>query len=117
MSSPSAITPRVYGVSFSVANFRANSSDTRASLAIPASPALPALFANWHAPAQIRVHTLRVEFHRRVVFRRVLELLEVVQAARLEDAVHDRNEPYRLVGARVEVLMNGVGRDVDDVAR
>src|SRR5438045_2378599 len=111
MSSPSAVTHRVYGVSFSVANFRANSSDTRASLAIPAtraSPALPALFANWHAPAQIRVHTLRVEFHRRVVFRRVLELLEVVQAARLEDAVHDRDEAYRLVGARVEVLMNGV---------
>src|SRR5689334_19046840 len=115
MSSPSALTHRVYGVSFSLANFCAKSSGTSASFPIPAAAASPGLFANWHTPAQIRVDALCVQFNRRIVFRRILELLEIVETARLEDAVHDRDEPHRLVGAGVEVLMDRVWRNVDDV--
>src|SRR5678815_5146041 len=123
MSSPSERTHRVYGVSFSEANFCASSSETSASLAICSGPAkagpyvlrsfgrakagpyvlrsfgrakagpyVLALLADGHPPAQVRVHQLGVQFNRRIVFRCVFDLLEIVQPARLEDAVDDRNE-------------------------
>jgi hypothetical protein len=52
-----------------------------------------------------------------IVFRRILDLLEIVQAAILVDAVGARDQPRRPRGIRVEVLMNRARGDVDDVAR
>src|SRR6185436_11643458 len=115
MSSPSDRTQRVYGVSFSAANFWARSSETTASLAM--CPCRALLVDGGALALQVRVDDLRVQLHARVVFRRVLDLLEVVQPARLEDAVDDRDQAHRPVGARVEVLVDRVRRHVDHVAR
>src|SRR5215831_19951599 len=52
MSRPSAFTQRVYGVSFSVANFFARSSEARASLAMRYAPSRSSL--NRAGPASIR---------------------------------------------------------------
>src|SRR4029453_14126479 len=52
-----------------------------------------------------------------IVFRRILDLLEIVQAAILVDAVGARDQPRRARGIRVEVLMNRARGDVDYVPR
>src|SRR5262245_38990121 len=51
MSSPSAFTQRAYGVSFSVANFFARSSEARASLAMGDSPSI---LANLFCPLLVQ---------------------------------------------------------------
>src|SRR5712692_1276045 len=100
MSRPSLRTHRAYGVSFSVANFLANSSGTIASLAIECSctctnrivslrrpratardrrPRRP-LGGLLDLPREVLLDEIRVEHDRRVVPRRVLQLLEVVQS-------------------------------------
>src|SRR5258708_13971327 len=120
ISSPSDFTQRVYGVSFSVANFFAMSAETRASLAISPSPCVAArcpLGRRPDAPGQELLHQLGRDRDAGAVLGRVLDLLEVVQAARLVDAVHGRDEAHRLLRIGVEVLAGGIGRDVGPVAR
>src|SRR5712692_4475052 len=67
-------------------------------------------------PPEVFLHQLCGEDYARIVFGAVLELLEVVQPAGLVDPVGRRDEARRLVGAGVEMLVDGVRRDVDDVA-
>src|SRR5438046_1039972 len=107
MSRPSLRTQRAYGVSFSVANFFANSSGTIASLAMKCSCACTnrICFA-WTAssprprpaprrpsgglldlPREVLLDEIRVEHDLGVVLRRVLQLLEVVQSAVFVNAV------------------------------
>src|SRR5690349_1316693 len=123
ISRPSDFTQRVYGVSFSVANFFAISSETLASF-IPVPSAIVVPFALGLSlrrrldPAREELlHQLRRDRHAGAVLGRVLELLEVVQPRRLEDPVHGADEAHRALRVRVEVLARGVGRDVDHVAR
>ena len=52
-----------------------------------------------------------------VVFRRVLDLLQIVQPALLEDAVDGRDQPQRPLRVGIEMLVDRVRRHVDDVAR
>src|SRR6266850_7714936 len=86
--------------------------------------------AAWPAPRQysssgllaqhfleIPPNQLRGKSDGRIVLRRVLELLQVVQPAGLVDPVGGRDQARGLVGAGIEMLMDGVRRDVDDVAR
>src|SRR5258705_5797475 len=94
MSSPSDRTHRVYGVSFSVANFRARSSETRASFAMAGSAGRRRACA-----VQVLGNDLRTQLHARLVFGGILDLLEIVQPACLEDAIDDRDHPHRLVPA------------------
>jgi hypothetical protein len=51
-----------------------------------------------------------------VVFRRVLDLLEVIEAGILVDAVDAGDQPRRALRIGVEVLVDGAGGNVDDVA-
>src|ERR1700693_6404693 len=105
MPRPSDRTHRVYGVSFSAANFVARSSDTTASFAMTASA------QRAHAgPAQVALHHLRRQDDGGIVLGRVLDLLEVIQATRLEDAIDDRDDADRLLRAGIEVLVDRVGR-------
>src|SRR5258705_4701364 len=110
MSSPSDRTHRVYGVSFSAANFFAKSSETTASFDMLASA-----HGGGAGAAQVAFDAVRRQYHCRVVLRRILDLFQVIQSARLEDAVDDRDEARGLVGTGVEVLVDGVVPDVDDV--
>src|SRR6267154_79044 len=107
ISRPSPRTQRVYGVSFSVANFFANSSETIAFLAM--SGGLPDLSFD------VFLDQLGSEQHLGVVLRSVLDLLQVVQPAVLVDPVDRRDQPYRLVRCGVEMLVDRVGRYVDHV--
>src|SRR3954469_12514025 len=50
---------------------------------------------------EVLLHPLRGQHEVRVVFGTVLELLEVVQAAGLVDAVGGADEAHRLVGVRI----------------
>src|SRR5258706_6008886 len=52
-----------------------------------------------------------------VVLGSVLELLQIVQPAILVDPVDRRDQPHGLLRARVEMLMDGVGRNIDHVPR
>src|SRR5882672_10650592 len=52
-----------------------------------------------------------------VVLGGVLELLQIVQPAVLVDPVDRRDQPHGLLPARVEMLMDGVRRNVDHVPR
>src|SRR5215472_11181404 len=113
MSRPSARTQRVYGVSFSVANFFANSSGTTA---------FPAMLRSWlrrlpDLRLEVALDEVGGEDDFRVVLRRVLELLEVVQAAIPVDAIDRRDQAHWPCRVGVEVLVNGVRRDVDHVPR
>src|SRR5258707_9931547 len=109
ISRPSPRTQRVYGVSFSVANFFANSSETIAFLAM--SGGLPDLSLEVFLDELGREHDLGV------VLGSVLELLQIVQPAVLVDPVDRRDQAHRLVRCRVEMLMDGVWRDVGSVPR
>src|SRR5262249_60393396 len=51
-----------------------------------------------------------------IVFGRVLDLLEVIQPAEAVDAIDRGNQPYRALRIGVEVLMVGVGGEVDQGA-
>src|SRR5882672_11922838 len=73
-------------------------------------------FGDFAPGAQEVLHQLRRHLHPGPVFGRILELLEVVQAARLVDAVHRRDEPHRPLRIGVEMLARGIRRDVDHVA-
>src|SRR5882724_12321468 len=68
-----------------------------------------------HFP-EVPPNQLRGQSDGRVVLRRVLELLEIVQPAGLVDPVGGRDQARGLVGAGIEMLMDGVRRYVDDVA-
>jgi hypothetical protein len=57
------------------------------------------------------------QHQRRVVLGRVLDLLEVVQTAESVDAVDRRDQPHRPIRVGIEMLVDGVGRNIDDVAR
>src|SRR5947209_7380659 len=110
MSSPSPFTQRVYGVSFSVANFFAISSETSAVFSSFAMVGPIHQRAKSHLsgdkrlrrlldlPRQELLHQLRRHLHVRAVLGRVLQLLEVVQAGVLEDAVHRRDEAHGPLG-------------------
>src|SRR5882762_11200312 len=137
MSRPSLRTQRAYGVSFSVANFFANSSGTIASLAMecsctctngigfawtasssrPRSDAAPALSGLLDLPREILLDEIRVEHDLGVVLRRVLQLLEVVQSAIFVNAVGRGDESRGTLWIRVEMLMDRVGWYVDHVPR
>src|SRR5215467_11731590 len=66
---------------------------------------------------EILSHQLRGEHDAGIVLRRVLDLLEIVQAGILVDAVGARDQPRRPLAVRIEVLVDGAGWNVDDVAR
>src|SRR5580704_2710363 len=66
---------------------------------------------------EIIPHQFRREHHFRIVFRRVLDLLEIVEAGILVDAVGAGDQPRRPCRIAVEMLMDGARRDIDDVAR
>src|ERR1043165_2295254 len=112
ISSPCSFTHFVYGVSFSVANFFAISSETCAvfssfAMSFPSSlqTFIPSHLHTF-TPSRRLLDLSREELlpqlgrarHAGPVFRRVLELLEVVEAARLVDAVHRGDEPHGPVG-------------------
>src|SRR5260370_41924897 len=61
---------------------------------------------------EVLLYELGAEHHFRIVLGGVLDLLEVVQPAVLVDPVDRRDQPHRLLRARVEMLMNGVRRYV-----
>src|ERR1051325_685280 len=113
ISRPSAFTQRVYGVSFSVANFFAISSETIAvfssfAIVIPIQViAFASLCRDLEFPREELLDQLRRDLHVRAVLGRVLELLEVVEARVLEDAVHRGDEAHRALRIRVEVLARG----------
>src|ERR1700678_1767955 len=65
---------------------------------------------------QIPFDRLVVEYDVGIVFRRVFDLLEVVQAAILVDAIRRADEAGRPRRVGVEVLADRVGRNVDHVA-
>ena len=52
-----------------------------------------------------------------IVFRRILDLLEIVEAAVLVDAVGAGDEPRRPPRIGIEMLVDRARRNVDDVAR
>src|SRR6516165_8489146 len=66
---------------------------------------------------EIVLHQLGRQHDVGIVFRRILNLLEIVQAAILVDAVGAGDQPRRPRRIGVEVLMNRARRNVDDVAR
>src|SRR5687767_10862731 len=57
---------------------------------------------------QVALDRFGVEHDLRVVLRGVLQLLEIVQAAVLVDAVDCGDEPHRPARVRVEMLVDGV---------
>src|SRR5258706_13280619 len=65
---------------------------------------------------EIPPNQLRGQSDGRVVLRRVLELLEIVQPAGLVNPVGGRDQARGLVCAGIEMLMEGVRRYVDDAA-
>src|SRR5437879_12971145 len=105
MSRPSLRTQRAYGVSFSVANFFANSSGTIASLAMEGGLL--------HLPREVLLDEVRVEHDLGVVLRRVLQLLEVVQSALFVHAVGRGAESRGTLWIRVEMLVDRVRWNVD----
>src|SRR5437899_12689939 len=109
MSRPSLRTQRAYGVSFSVANFFANSSGTIASLAMEGGLL--------HLPREVLLDEVRVEHDLGVVLRRVLQLLEVVQSAIFVNAVGRGDESRGTLWIRVEMLVDRVRWNVDHVPR
>src|SRR5256886_8999655 len=132
MSRPSLRTQRAYGVSFSVANFLANSSGTMASLAMECSCTFTnrvtrrAVSSDRPRPAprrpsggfldlprEVLLDEIRVEHDLGVVLRCVLQLLEVVQSAIFVNAVGRGDESRGTLWIRVEMLVDGVGRNVD----
>src|SRR5690348_17677714 len=66
---------------------------------------------------QIAFYQLGSQRDARIVFGRVVELLEIVEAAVFVDAVGAGDQPRRPLRIAVEMLMDGAGRNVDDVAR
>src|SRR5437660_2735023 len=137
MSRPSLRTQRAYGVSFSVANFFANSSGTIASLAMKCSFAYTnricfAWTGSRHRPRpaprrpsgglldlprEVLLDEIRVEHDLGVVLRRVLQLLEVVQSAVFVNAVGRGDESRGTLWIRVEMLVDRVRWNVDHVPR
>src|SRR3989475_4935048 len=109
MSRPSVRTQHAYGVSFSVANFFANSSGTIASLAMEGGLL--------HFPREVLLDEVRVEHDLGVVLRRVLQLLEVVQSAIFVNAVGRGDESRGTLWIRVEMLVDRVRWNVDHVPR
>src|SRR5579871_4153813 len=71
--------------------------------------------ANWPSIGGSAPPASRPVCRRGLKSRRVLHLIEPVEAHRLDDAVADDDQP-RLAFAGVEVLVNREGRDVDEIA-
>src|ERR1051325_210405 len=68
-------------------------------------------------PGQILSHELGRQRDARIVLGRILDLLEIVQAAVLVDAVGAGDQPRRPLWIAVEMLVDRAGRNVDHVAR
>src|SRR5579862_5911839 len=77
-------------------------------ISLPLNPGYGFLF-------EITPHQLRRERHVRIVFRRVFDLHQIVEAGILVDAVGAGDQPRRPRRIAVAVLMDGARRNVDDV--